>query len=560
MAYKTMSFSRSSGGYNAEDGDVLDFANSSNLSFGSLYKCTDFYVSITGGITSATTSGRTHEMNLQIKIGSSWRTIWSGEKYLPARGTTGYEIEFSGTIPSSYQVQAATSGISGIRLQQDGDYALRGANASGYLEVTYVDNVTICGAPSNVSLSKSQTVDNATLSWKAGTSGSNNTVTGYVITYQESSNGSSWGEVNYLKEVTGISTTVDAPSTEGRYRRFGVQTKGTAGDDWLSSVVWSGSLKKVSYSSCGAPTSLSLAATSSTGVNVRLSWSGATAGTENSITGYEVQRRESADNSSWGSWSSLGTTTNTYMDVAPPTTAGNYYQYQVQTRGSAGANYYSSWKVSSNTLQRAYTACGAPTSCTVDTSLSLVATTLRWSGATDGYGNAISKYEIQRRSKSHKGSWSSWSAFETTSGTSISVSPPATAGHYYQYRVRAQSTAGEAYYSSWKESTNTLRKAHKTIPAFTDPTLIVGQTDVKAVHITELQSTLNDILLPFMDVSKATFTELDRDSDAKHWGAHVQELKNAIDSTGVSHDSWVTMQDEVTADVIEQLRKVVKAI
>ena len=560
MAYKTMSFSRSSGGYNAEDGDVLDFANSSNLSFGSLYKCTDFYASITGGITSATTSGRTHEMNLQIKIGSSWRTIWSGEKYLPARGTTGYEIEFSGTIPSSYQVQAATSGISGIRLQQDGDYALRGANASGYLEVTYVDNVTICGAPSNVSLSKSQTVDNATLSWKAGTSGSNNTVTGYVITYQESSNGSSWGEVNYLKEVTGISTTVDAPNTEGRYRRFGVQTKGTAGDDWLSSVVWSGSLKKVSYSSCGAPTSLSLAATSSTGGNVRLSWSGATAGTENSITGYEVQRRESTDNSSWGSWFSLGTTTNTYMDVAPPTTAGSYYQYQVQTRGSAGASYYSSWKTSSNTLQRAYTACGAPTSCVVDTALSMVATTLRWSGATDGYGNAISKYEVQRRSKSHKGSWSSWSAFEMTSGTSISVSPPATAGHYYQYRVRAQSTAGEAYYSSWKESTNTLRKAHKTIPAFTDPTLIVGQTDVKAVHITELQSALNNILLPFMDAGKVAFTELDRDSDAKHWGAHVQELKNAIDSTGVSHDSWVIMQDEVTADVIEQLRKVVKAI
>ena len=140
------------------------------------------------------------------------------------------------------------------------------------------------------------------------------------------------------------------------------------------------------------------------------------------------------------------------------------------------------------------------------------------------------------------------------------MSPPATAGHYYQYRVRAQSTAGEAYYSGWKESTNTLRKAHQTIPAFTDPTLIVGQTDVKAVHITELQSALNNILLPFMDAGKATFTELDRDSDAKHWGAHVQELKNAIDSTGVSHDSWVTMQDEVTADVIEQLRKVVKAM
>lgn len=318
--------------------------------------------------------------------------------------------------------------------------------------------------------------------------------------------------------------------------------------------------KPIFYTACGAPTSVTLAATSSTGSNVRLSWSGATAGTNNSISGYEVQRRESANRSSWGSWGSLGTTTNTYLDVAPPTTAGNYYQYQVRTLGSAGSSYNSGWTISSNTLRRNWTACGAPTSCAVDSTLSLVATTLRWSGATDGYGNPISKYEVQRRSKAPGGSWSAWSAFETTSGTSLSVSPPATAGHYYQYRVRAQGTAGEAYYSGWKESTNTLRKAHKTIPAFTDPTLIVGQTDVKAIHITELQSAMNDILLPFMGVNTVAFTELERDSDAKYWGDHVQEIKVAIDSTGFSHEAWVTMQDEVTADVIEQLRRIVKSM
>ncbi len=316
----------------------------------------------------------------------------------------------------------------------------------------------------------------------------------------------------------------------------------------------------IHYTACGAPTSVTLAATSSTGSSVRLSWSGASAGVGNSIAGYEVQRRESADGSSWGSWSSLGKTTNTYLDVAPPTTAGNYYQYQVRTLGSAGSSYNSGWTISSNTLRRSYTACGEPTSCAVDSTLSLVATTLRWSGATAGYGNPISKYEVQRRSQAPGGSWSAWSAFETTSGTSLSVSPPATAGHYYQYRVRAQGTAGEAYYSGWKESTNTLRKAHKTIPAFTDPTLIVGQTDVKVIHITELQSVMNDILLPFMGANTVAFTELERDSDAKYWGAHVQEIKDAIDSTGCSHEAWVTMQDEVTADVVEQLRRIVKSM
>lgn len=568
MASKTMSFSRTSNGYNAENGDYIDLTPSGSLSFGSLYKCTDFNISITGGITSATTSGRDHEINVELCFGSTWRRIWSGTMYLPAKGTTGYTISFTGTIPEAYQAEAAANGITDIRLQQSGAFALRGANASGTAEITYVDYVTDCGAPTSVLINGSASnitsyTDKATLSWSGANGGVNNSITGYRLFYQDSTNGSSWSG---WYEYKGVSSTASSGSVEvnlgsvGSYRMFGVATIGSAGESYGSSIASSPAIQRVNRTACTAPTSVSLAATSSTGENVRLSWSGASAGIGNSIAGYEVQRRESADGSSWGSWSSLGTTTSTYINVAPPTTAGNYYQYQVRTLGSAGASYNSDWRISSNTLRRSYTACGAPTSCAVDSTLSLVATTLRWSGATDGYGNPISKYEVQRRSKAPGGSWGAWSAFETTSGTSLSVSPPATAGYYYQYRVRAQGTAGETYYSGWKESTNTLRKAHQTIPAFTDPTLIVGHTDVKAIHIIELQNVMNDILLPFMGVNTVAFTELERDSDAKHWGNHVQEIKDAIDSTGFSHDSWVAMQDEVTADVVEQLRRVVRAM
>ena len=428
---------------------------------------------------------------------------------------------------------------------------------------------TNCGAPTSVTINGSSSkVDTgettATLAWSGASGGSNNSIAGYVVLYRESSNGTSWSDW-YSYSERDISSTSSSGSLTvnlgefGTYRQFKIGTFGTAGKDYMSDYKESPVVFRT-RTACTPPTNVSLAATSSTGANVRLSWSGASAGMGNSISGYEVQRRESTDGSSWGSWSTVGTTPNTYLNVVPPATAGNYYQYQVRTLGNAGASYNSGWKASSNTLRRSYTACGAPTSCAVDSALSLVATTLRWSGATAGYGNPISKYEVQRRSKVHGGAWSAWSAFETTSGTSLSVSPPATAGHYYQYRVRAQGTAGEAYYSGWKESTNTLRKAHKTIPAFTDLTLIVGQTDVKAVHITELQNVLNDILLPFMGMGKVTFTELERDSDAKYWSAHVQEIKDAIDSTGFSHEVWITMQDEVTADVIEQLRRIVKSM
>ena len=53
--------------------------------------------------------------------------------------------------------------------------------------------VTNCTPPSNPKLSASQTTGSATLSWTAGGPGTNNPVTGYVITYQDSANVSTWG-------------------------------------------------------------------------------------------------------------------------------------------------------------------------------------------------------------------------------------------------------------------------------------------------------------------------------------------------------------------------------
>ena len=318
---------------------------------------------------------------------------------------------------------------------------------------------------------------------------------------------------------------------------------------------------KPKYSACGAPTSVYASPDQATpGGTTTLRWSGATCDSGNSIKGYEVYRATSAS----GAYSKIATVTTSSKSgstsVTAPSTLGSKYFYKIKTL-SVAAYCDSGLSTAYATLTATNpTACGAPTACAVDSTLSLVATTLRWSGATSGVSNNISKYEVQRRSRTHKGDWGAWSAFQTTSGTSLSVSPPATAGHYYQYRVRAQGTAGETYYSGWKESTNTLRKAHQTVPEFTDPTLIVGLTDIKAVHITELQEALNNILLPFMDENKIAFIAIDKNSDAKHWGDHVQELKTAIDSTGVSHDSWVVMQDEVTADVIEQIRRIVRTM
>lgn len=119
-----------------------------------------------------------------------------------------------------------------------------------------------------------------------------------------------------------------------------------------SSIKWT--CNAIAYTACGAPTTCSLNKMLSSGDNVVLSWSGATAGTANAVTGYEIQRAESTNGNAWGAWAALTVTTATSLSVAPPSTYGNYYRYRVRTRGAAGSAYYSAWKVCANTLRRGH--------------------------------------------------------------------------------------------------------------------------------------------------------------------------------------------------------------
>lgn len=115
--------------------------------------------------------------------------------------------------------------------------------------------------------------------------------------------------------------------------------------------VW---MTEVTYTACTAPTSLSLSRSIQTpGSNVTLSWSGATAGVNLSISSYNVYRSTSAS----GSYSYLGNTTSTSYSVAAPS-AGSYYYYKVITVASV-SGYNSGYSGASGGL-KGNTAPGAP--------------------------------------------------------------------------------------------------------------------------------------------------------------------------------------------------------
>ena len=124
---------------------------------------------------------------------------------------------------------------------------------------------------------------------------------------------------------------------------YGLYTIGESGNsNWFS--VWSVEEK---YTNCTAPTTLSLNKNIQIpGGSATLSWSGATAGTNLSITGYEVYYSNAAN----GTYSYLGTTTGTSYPVTAPTTRESSYYYKVLTKANI-ADYNSDLSSASSGLK-----------------------------------------------------------------------------------------------------------------------------------------------------------------------------------------------------------------
>jgi hypothetical protein len=181
-------------------------------------------------------------------------------------------------------------------------------------------------------------------------------------------------------------------------------------------------------------------------------------------------RIKAEDNDNWD-----GTTPRLrYVSVTCASTTGNNAQgvrFRVVSDGrltlSSGVIDNSSYTVLSSPLLT--TACGAPTSCSVSSTLAEGGVTLSWSGASGGINNSISSYEIQYSDSSDNLTWGAWTALTTVTTTatsgSVDTSPPTVRGNYRRFQVRTRGTAGASYYSGWKVSTNSVRRNTAPKPA-----------------------------------------------------------------------------------------------
>lgn len=155
-----------------------------------------------------------------------------------------------------------------------------------------------------------------------------------------------------LTDGSGNTFTVDGTCNTGSDSRIWASWSENVGDgvsmDWnnLNTVALSGTNKLTvrtgydatltieyeQYSQCGAPTSVSIQHSCTAAATNVLSWSGASAGNNNPITGYFVQYSDSADGTTWDGW-------HEYGDVTTSATSGS------ATVSMPTANMYRKWKV-----------------------------------------------------------------------------------------------------------------------------------------------------------------------------------------------------------------------
>ena len=267
----------------------------------------------------ATTSGGTYSA-LTVNV----RDVSTSES------SGSYNVTSPDTYDSSYFYKIKTIGsVTGY----DSDLSTVYAQVTSTL-------TTACVAPTEISPNTSTPEPNSqvTITWNAGTAGDNNSIIGYLL-YRDTTSTGSFSTLVAETASSTLSTSVYSSINEGGIYYYRVKTKGSAGESFYSplSTAYAQITSTKSSSSCGAATDISISDSKPEPLDaLTISWSGATAGTGNPITGYEVYE-DSLEDGTFTTLTGSVSTTNTYGSLSSISAASNYNitkYYRVKTIGT----------------------------------------------------------------------------------------------------------------------------------------------------------------------------------------------------------------------------------
>ena len=205
--------------------------------------------------------------------------------------------------------------------------------------------------------------------------------------------------------------------------------------------------------------------------------------------------------------------------------------------------------------------CMPPQVLYVSTSLTTAPVDLHWSGEIAGILNPITGYNIQYCDSVDSISWENWSESVFVESSPYTVYAPDESGSYRKFRIQVCCSAGEQYYSDWFESEAAIvRKNLNDDFEFIDPILTPNIHKIKAIHMTQMQDRINDLL--WIDgKDRSSFTRIVAgETKLTGWTSHITEIRTAIDRYRPEHETWLELsivENKPRADVVMQMRDVI---
>ncbi|MBQ9263745.1 MAG: hypothetical protein IJ189_05980 [Clostridia bacterium] len=258
------------------------------------------------------------------------------------------------------------------------------------------------------------------------------------------------------------------------------------------------------YTACSAPTSITLNKTEATpGETLRLSWSGAKAGSNVPITGYEVYRAGSES----GSYALLSRTAELYMDVLSPDVPGSYF-FKVKTLGNR-TGYDSALSSTSASVNMHVTAPGLATGLTLSQSSQYPEgeATLSWTAAQDGQDNPVTGYAVWQ-SESDNGPFV---LLKQANDTACVVIAPQQAVRYFKVQALGQAVNGSlsletAALSANLSGTSDFSWDAAAVDAGTPVTVTVLTNTEKAHTLTVSIGPYSDVVTSAKGAASLSFT------------------------------------------------------
>lgn len=318
--------------------------------------------------------------------------------------------------------------------------------------INYTLPYSKCTAPTSITVAANNVAPNSTvkLSWSGATAGTNNPIKHYEV-FRSTTSGSGYTS---LTTTTATSLNVTSPATNSSYY-YKIKTIGTVSgyDSDMSSQT---ATLTTLFSAPSVPGSVAVnpASVGPSG-SATLSWAASSNGSNNTVSGYKIERASA----SAGPWEVLvSSQTARTLAVTGQASNGSAYYYRVTAlapNGNSGAS-------ATATLTTEWTNPSAPTTVSVNTTNVApgAAATLSWSGAGAGTNNAITKYEVHRSPASGSG----YTLLQTVTGTSLSVTSPTSNGSYYYKIITVGTVSGTKSALSTATATLTTSSTAPSVP------------------------------------------------------------------------------------------------